>query len=147
VFEQRVQRTFEAITRKDLAAVMKGWADDGVLEFPGRSTLGGRYEGRVAIEGFFRRWFERMSSIRLNVRHVGFSSPALTYRGTMFVEFDTDQVTVEGRALHTDVVGVYRLRRGKLTLYREFLFDATEAEVVWGSRDPSESDRPAALGV
>ena len=132
MFEQRVQRTFEAASRKDLAAVMKGWADDGVLEFPGRSTLSGRYEGRTAIEGFFRRWFERMSTIRLTVRRVGFSDLSLSYGGTMFVEFDTDQMTNEGQALHTEVLGVYRLRRGRLTYYREYLFDPSMAEAVWG---------------
>lgn len=132
MFEQRVQRTFEAVGRKDLAAVMKGWADDGVLEFPGHSSLSGRYEGRPAIEGFFRRWFERMASIRVTVHRVGFSTPALSYGGTMFVEFVTDQVTTEGRAFHTEVLGVYRLRRGRLTHYREYLFDPSEAEAIWG---------------
>jgi uncharacterized protein len=132
MFEQRVQRTFEAVNRKDLAAVMAVWADDGVLEFPGRSTLSGRYEGRQAIEGFFRRWFERMETIRLTVRHVGFDSPALTYGGTMYVEFDTDQRTTDGISFHTEVMGVYRLRRGRLTSYREYLFDQGVTDAIWG---------------
>jgi ketosteroid isomerase-like protein len=133
MLEGRIQHMFEAVNRKDLAAVMKGWAEDGVLEFPGRSSLGGRYEGRVAIEAFFRRWFERMASIRLTVKHVAFANPlALDLANTMYVEFDTDQVTTDGLSFHTEVVGVYRLRRRKLTYYREYLFDADLALTVWG---------------
>jgi ketosteroid isomerase-like protein len=133
MLERQVQHTFEAMNRKDLAAVMKGWADDGVLEFPGRSSLSGRYEGKVAIEAFFRRWFERMASIRLTVKHVAFANPvALNYTNTMYVEFDTDQVTTDGVSFHTEVVGVYRLRRRKLTYYREYLFDPDLAITVWG---------------
>jgi ketosteroid isomerase-like protein len=133
MFEKRVQRTFEAVHRKDEAAVMRGWADEGVLEFPGNSTLSGRYEGKPAIEAFFRRWFERMDSIRLTVTHVGFANPVtLTYGGTMYVEFETDQKTTDGVSFHTEVVGVYRFRRGKLVLYREYLFDPSETEAIWG---------------
>lgn len=133
MLERRVQHMFDAVNRKDLAAVMKGWAEDCVLEFPGRSSLGGRYEGRAAIEAFFRRWFERMASIRLTVRHVAFVNPvALDIANTMYVEFDTDQVTSDGLSFHTEVVGVYRLRRRKLTYYREYLFDPDLALTVWG---------------
>jgi ketosteroid isomerase-like protein len=112
---------------------MKGWADDGVLEFPGHSAISGSYAGRAAIEGFFRRWFERMTSIRLTVRHVAFANPvALDLRNTMYVEFETDQVTREGLPFHTEVVGVYRLRRRKLLSYREYLYDPDQAVAVWG---------------
>jgi ketosteroid isomerase-like protein len=140
MFEQRVQRTFEAVSRKDLAAVMRVWAEDGVLEFPGHSTLSGRYEGKPAIEAFFRRWFERMESIRLTVRHVGFSNPVtLTYGSTMYVEFETDGKTIGGVSFHTEVVGVYRFRRGKVVFYREYLFDSSEAEATWGIPDTPEA--------
>ena len=133
MFEGRIQRAFEATSRKDLGAVMSWWADDGVLEFPGHSSLSGRYEGKVAIESFFRRWFERMASIRLTVRHVGFVNPVgLDFANTMYIEFDTDQVTTDGLAFHTEVVGVYRLRRRKLLHYREFLFDPDLTLTVWG---------------
>lgn len=133
MFERRVQRTFEAVRRKDLAAVMRAWAEDGVLEFPGHSTLSGRYEGKPAIEAFFRRWFDRMESIRLTVKHVGFANPVtLTYGSTMYVEFETDQKTRDGVSFHTEVVGVSRFRRGKLVFYREYLLDPSETEAIWG---------------
>ena len=74
-----------------------------------------------------------MASIRLTVRHVGFANPVgLDIANTMYVEFETDQVTTEGLAFHTEVVGVYRLRRRKLVSYREYLFDPDMTMTVWG---------------
>ena len=43
-----------------------------------------------------------------------------------------DQRTTDGIAFHTEVVGVYRMRRGRLTYYREYLFDPEVAVMVWG---------------
>ena len=94
MFEQRVQHTFDAVNRKDLAAVMAGWADDGVLEFPGRTVLSGRHAGKPAIETFFRTWFERMEAIRITVKRVGFSGLTMTYGSTMYVEFPLCQDSV-----------------------------------------------------
>ncbi len=134
MFEQLAQRTYDAVKRKDVAAVMRGWADDGVLEFPGRSTLSGRYEGGQAVEGFFRRWFDRMETIRLTVRHVGFDSPALTLRGTMYIEFESEQKTTDGFSFRTQAVGMCRMRRGKVTYYCEYVLDPEPVEVAWGLR-------------
>jgi ketosteroid isomerase-like protein len=131
MFERRVQHTFDAVSRKDLAAVMAGWAEYGVLEFPGRTVLSGRHEGKRAIEAFFREWFERMETIRLTVKHVGFAGLTMTHGSTMYVEFDTDQTTKDGIEFHTEVAGVYRFRQGKLAYYREYLFDPTMTETVW----------------
>ena len=126
--------------RKDLARIMRDWAEDGVLEYPGHSTISGRYEGKQAIEAFFGRVFERMDTIRLTVRHVGFANPlALTYRNTMYVEFEADEATKDGLLIHTEVVGVYRIRRGRLAFYREYIFDPTLAETVWGRADAAQA--------
>jgi ketosteroid isomerase-like protein len=57
----------------------------------------------------------------------------------MYVEFETDQKTRDGSSLHTEVVGVSRLRRGKVVFYREYLFDPDETEAIWGIPDTREA--------
>jgi len=44
-----------ALRRKDLPAVMRAWADDGVFEFPGHPGKPGRHEGKAAIQAFWDR--------------------------------------------------------------------------------------------
>lgn len=143
MFEKRVQETFEALDRKDLAAVMARWADDGVFEFGGNSTISGRYEGKEAIESFFRKVFARMSKIQTTVRSVGFSGPRLNYAGTMFVAYDVDETTIEGRAIHDQRVATFRFEGGKLVHSAEYFLDTAVIDEVWGVATPARR-RPAA---
>jgi hypothetical protein len=49
VFEQRTQRSMEAMSRKDLAAVMRWWADDAVLETCSTTATSRRISGSQVI--------------------------------------------------------------------------------------------------
>ena len=49
---------------------MRGWADEAVFGSPGHSTISGRFVGKPAIEAWWRRWFDRMPSVRFAVRRV-----------------------------------------------------------------------------
>lgn len=143
MFEKRVQERFEAMNRKDLAAVMAPWADDGVFEFGGNATISGKYEGKAAIEAFFRKVFARMSKIHTTVRAVGFSGPRLNYAGTMFVAYDVDETTVEGMEIHDRRLAMFRFERGKLVHSAEYFLDTAISDEVWGAAKPAHR-RPAA---
>jgi ketosteroid isomerase-like protein len=133
MFEQRAQRAADAMNRKDLAAVMRPWADDGVFEMAGHTTLSGRYEGKAAIEALFRRIFERLEVIRFTVKRVGLANPVgLTYSNTLFIEMEVEETSTDGVTIHGNSLGVYEWRRGKLVAVREWLFDPTVYEAVWG---------------
>ena len=133
MFEQRAQRAAEAMNRKDLAAVLRPWADDGVFEMAGHTTRSGRYEGKAAIEAFFRRIFERLEVIKFTVRRVGLANPVgFTYNNTIFIEMEVEEVSTDGATLHTLSLGVYEWRRGKLVGVREWHFDPTAYESIWG---------------
>ena len=75
MFEGRVARSFEAISRKDLEAMMRNMTDDAVCEYPGNTPMSGRFEGKPDIRDWWRRWPERMASVRFTVKHVAFASP------------------------------------------------------------------------
>jgi ketosteroid isomerase-like protein len=53
---QQIRRNIAALGRGDLAPLLRGYADDAVLVFPGESSWGGEYRGRDAIEKFLRRF-------------------------------------------------------------------------------------------
>ncbi len=133
MLERIVARNFEALNRKDLAAAMRGWADDAVFEFPGRSTISGRFVGKPAIEAWWRRWFERMADVRFVVRCVAFANPfTLTLANTVFVEWAADVTTVDGISVHANAVSVMRLRRGKVVFARDYFLDPAIEDAVWG---------------
>jgi ketosteroid isomerase-like protein len=53
---RQIRRNIAALGRGDHAPLLKGYADDAVLVFPGESTWGGEHRGHAAIERFLRRF-------------------------------------------------------------------------------------------
>jgi ketosteroid isomerase-like protein len=133
VFEQRTQRSMEAMSRKDVAAVMRSWADDAVLEFTGHTPISGRYEGRPAVEDFFRRVFAELETIQITVRHVAFANPVgLNYNNTVYVESAVDATSLDGVTIHDERIAVLEYSHGKVVSMREWAFDPTILDALWG---------------
>jgi ketosteroid isomerase-like protein len=134
MFEHRVQRSMEAMNRKDLAAVMRPWADDAVFEFLGHTPISGRYEGKPAIEGFFKRVFEGLETIQIDVRHAAFSNPVgLNYNNTVYVEYGVKETTTTGVTIRDERITVIEYRHGKVVSMREWAFDPTLVEALWST--------------
>jgi ketosteroid isomerase-like protein len=141
MLERLAQRNMRAMERKDLAAIMRGWAPDGVLEIAGRSSVSGRYEGKPAIEAFFRQLFDRIDTVRVTVRRVALANPVgFTYANTVFIEYELDETRQAGATMHGHCVGVFEYRRGKVVAMREWWFDPTVLDVMWGSGAALTSD-------
>ena len=136
MFEGRVAKGFEAMDHKDVEAVMRGWADDGVFEYPGHSTLSGRMEGKPAIEAFMRALFERLDTWHFTIKHVALANPlGLAYTNTIFVEWDVDETSKAGIAAHNSGVTVFTYRRGKLVAARDYIFDTGIVDQVIGTAE------------
>lgn len=142
LLERVAQRSYRAVNRKDLDSLMLAWAPDAVFEFPGRSSISGRFVGKPAIEAWWRRWFDRMRSVHFTVDRVALRNPiALTFANTMFVEWQADVVTYDGIRAHAAGVSVMRFRRGKIVHARDYFFDPTIEEAVWGPAQDANADR------
>ena len=133
MFEHRVQHSMEAMNHKDLAAVMQPWADDAVFEFLGHTPISGRYEGKPAIEDFFRQVFDGLETLQINVKHAAFANPVgLTYNNTVYIEYDVRETTRAGVTISDERISVIDYRHGKVVSMREWAFDPTIVEAVWG---------------
>ena len=53
---RQIRRNIAALGRGDHAPLLKGYADDVVLVFPGESSWGGEHRGRDGVERFLRRF-------------------------------------------------------------------------------------------
>lgn len=134
MFEARMQRAADALGRRDLAAVMKPWAEDGVFELAGHTTMSGRYVGRAAIEGLFRRLFEGTTELRMTIRHVALANPVgLTRNNTIYVESEVVETGTNGVTVRDERIAVYTWRGGQLVSVREWAFDPTLMEPIWGA--------------
>ena len=132
MYEQRVQRAMEPMCRKDIEATMRAFADDAIFELAGHTELSGRYVGREAIEGLFRRIFDGLETIRFRVRHVALTNPlGFTYTNTIFVESEVEETSRDGVTIVDQRIAVYEYRHGKVVSIREWPFYPTVIEAIW----------------
>lgn len=140
MLEAYVQRNYEALNRRDLRAIMSWFADDAVFEFPGNTPMSGRFEGKPAIEAWWRRWVDRYESVHFTVKHAALGNPLrLNVSNTLFVAWDVETRTVDGFAASASAVSFTKIRRGKVVYARDYFFDPTILESVWGRREEQVS--------
>jgi ketosteroid isomerase-like protein len=139
MFEQLVARTFRPLNRMDLDAWMLAWADDAVFDFPGESAISGHFEGKAEIEAWWRRYFDRMAEISFVPVRVAFGNPfGFSVANTVFTQLTVDMTTKDGQTAHADLVNVSRVRAGKIVEARDYFFDPSVEETLWGRAvDPS----------
>lgn len=126
-------RSFAAVRRKDLGAVCRNLAEDAVYEIPGQSAISGRYQGREAIEGFWRRVFERYETFDPKLKRLALLHPfAFGATNTIFTEWVADVVTSDGRSMHADIATVLEMRRGKAVHVTDYFFNPTLLDELWG---------------
>jgi len=145
MFERLLARTYDqSINRLDLDKTMEAWADDAVFEFPGHTTISGRFVGKPAIRAWWQRVFDRASEVRFVPRHVAFANPfLLTFANTMFTELEVDITTKDGISVHAELVSVVRFRRGKAVYVRDYFLDPSVEEILWGRASEPTADMTA----
>jgi len=135
-----VRWIFGMMNRKDLAGVMRWWAEDGVFEFPGNTPISGRYQGKQAIEAFFRQVFDRMETMHFTVKRVAVVHTfALGFSNTVLVEWVVDETSRDGISIHAEGITVSDTRRARTIVGRDYFFDTEPLERMWGRRESVEA--------
>jgi ketosteroid isomerase-like protein len=70
VAKRALAGAFAALNRHDLANFMAAWRDDGTFIYPGEVPESGTFQGKSAVEGWFRRFFEQFPTIQFDVQAV-----------------------------------------------------------------------------
>ncbi|HEX9038778.1 MAG TPA: nuclear transport factor 2 family protein [Ktedonobacterales bacterium] len=136
LIKRGVRHGFELLNQKDLAALSRLWAEDGVFAFPGETPISGRYEGQQAIAGFFRRGFNRMATIHFTVERIAVAHPfALGLTNTVLCAWALDETSHDGISIHIAGVSVFEFHHGRCVAARDYIFDPKPLEVMWGRRE------------
>ena len=72
--------------------------------------------------------------------HVAFANPfGFSVANTVFTQLTVDVTTKDGLTAHADLVNVSQVRGGKIVAARDYFFDPSVEEAVWGRVvDPSD---------
>lgn len=115
---------FAALNHRDLPKFMASWRDDGAFIYPGDIPESGTFQGRAAVEGWFRRFLEQFPTIEFDVRDICLRNQFdLLGTNTAAVQWDIRLVNRDGREGHNSGVTVIRLEGGKVVHVKDYIFD------------------------
>ena len=118
---------FDALNRHDLPKFMSAWRDDGTFIYPGEIPASGTFYGKSAVEGWFRRFFEQFPMIQFDVHDICVRN-IFDVSGTnvVAVHWDLQLKNRDGRAGTNSGVTVVSVKRGRVVLVKDFIFDFGE---------------------
>lgn len=124
VAKKALAKAFDALNRHDLPAFMAAWREDGTFVYPGEIPESGAFQGKSAVEGWFRRFFEQFPSIEFHVQAICVKN-IMDVLGTnvVAVHWDLDLKNRDGRAGKNSGVTVVSIERGRVYFVKDFIFD------------------------
>ena len=116
--------SFDALNRHDLPKFMAAWRDDGVFIYPGEIPESGTFQGKSAVEGWFRRFFDQFPTIQFDVQDICVRNIFdLAGNNVVVVHWNIQLTNREGRLGQNSGVTVVSIKRGKVFLVKDFIFD------------------------
>jgi ketosteroid isomerase-like protein len=124
VAKKALANAFDALSRHDLPKFMAAWRDDGTFVYPGEIHESGTFRGKNAVEGWFRRFFEQFPTIQFEVQDICVRN-IFDFAGTnvVAVHWNVHLKNREGRVGENSGVTVVSIKRGKVCLVRDYIFD------------------------
>lgn len=135
IAKKAIADAFEAMNRHDLAKFMSAWRDDGVFIYPGDVAASGTFEGKNAVESWFKNFFDHYPKIRFDVKDICVRNIFdLTGANVIAVHWNIMLTNRDGREGQNSGVTVIHIKGGKVVLVKDFIFDLGENfKLNWGA--------------
>ncbi len=135
VAKKAIANSFEAMNRHDLSKFMSVWREDGVFIYPGEIRESGTFEGKSAVEGWFRNFFDQFPRIQFNIQDICVKNIfALSGTNVVTVHWNIELTNRNGRKGQNSGVTVINIKGGKVFLIKDFIFDLGENfKLNWGA--------------
>lgn len=127
VARKAIVAAFEAMDQHDLTRFMSAWRDDGVFIYPGEIYASGTFQGKSAVEGWFRKFFEQFPKIKFDIQDICVRNIfALSGNNIVAVHWNLQLTNRDGRQGQNSGVTVLTIKGGKVMVGRDFIFDLGE---------------------
>lgn len=127
IAKKAIAGAFEALNRHDLAKFMSAWRDDGVFIYPGEIPESGTFQGKSAVEGWFRNFLEQFPKIQFDIQDICVRNIfAFTGNNVVAVHWNIHLTNRNGREGQNSGVTVITAKGGKVFLVKDFIFDLGE---------------------
>jgi ketosteroid isomerase-like protein len=139
--KRKVPAWFDAMNRHDLDALLKGYADDVTLVYPGDVVgVSGRFTGRDAVRAWYQRYFEQFPVVHQTVKAIGVSNILdLVGNNVIAVQWEAEVVNRAGLRVCNDGVSIVTARLGKATHIQVYMSATGDKfRAAWGVSDSVE---------
>jgi len=127
IAKKSIAQAFEAMNRHDLSKFMSSWRNDGVFIYPGEISESGTFQGKNAVENWFRNFFEQFPKIQFNIQDICVRNIfAFTGTNVVAVHWNIQLTNREGREGKNSGVTVISIKGGKVFQVKDFIFDLGE---------------------
>jgi ketosteroid isomerase-like protein len=127
--KRNARTRFAARAANDVETFLSFFADEAVFKFPGDPPVGGTFRGREAIRAQFEQFREWTANARFELVNV--------FVSRLFALGATNEVAVQWRMRLADTsnegIAIVHVRRGKIVLLHEFLFDPLSLDALRAS--------------
>jgi ketosteroid isomerase-like protein len=124
IAKKSLARAFDALNRHDLPTFMSAWREDGVFIYPGEIPESGTFQGKKAVEGWFRRFFEQFPEIKFDLQAIYLQNIFdLVGTNVAAVHWNIQLTNRGGRAGQNSGVTLLHIHHGKVIYVKDFIFD------------------------
>ncbi len=132
IAKQKVRSAFSYFNDRNMEKFLSFWADDAIFIYPGEVSASGMVKGRTAIEAWFTHLMDAGPSVHFTLKSIALEN-IFDVVGTNVVcaEWENSVTNRAGTKMVVHGVSVIRLKRGKITQVRDYIFDTEKLPLAW----------------
>jgi len=124
VARKAIAKAFRALDDHDLSGFMSAWREDGTFIYPGEIPESGTFQGKNAVEGWFRRFLEQFPQIHFNITDLCVRNLFdLLGTNVIAVHWKIQLTNREGKVGENYGVTVITIEHGKVVQAKDYIFD------------------------
>ena len=133
VAKRLARRSYDAMNRGDMPAIMRGWRDDATFTYPGHMSVSGTRKGRQEIEEWFRHFIEAVPTRTFRPLSVSVENIFdFVGNNVIAVQWEDRPVNKAGEEFYVRGVTVSTVRWGKVTSATVYILDYDVLPRLWG---------------
>jgi ketosteroid isomerase-like protein len=133
--QRRIPAWFEAMNRHDLEALLKDYAEDVTLVYPGDvDGVSGTFRGKATLQDWYKRYFEQFPIVHQAPKNIAVRNIFdLVGNNVIAVEWEAEVVNRAGLQVKNNGVSIITSKLGKATYITVYMSVTGEKfREAWG---------------
>ena len=133
IAKSKIRSGFNSLGNHDIDTFLKDWAENATFIYPGNISVSGEYQGKKAIEDWFKKFMAQFPIINFTIKHLCLQN-IFDMIGTnhIAVEWDVILTNKDGKEIQNSGVTTLDLKMGKAILVRDYIFNLEKVKEGWG---------------